>query len=92
MRPKKVNIGDKEVTLSLDLNAITSFCEKYNIDFTEWESALNHPGKIRHFLYCMAISGGTEVTEEEIGKMGLEEMTEVLDGIGEKETAKKKSK
>ena len=92
MRAKKVTINGKEITLALDLNAITSFCDQYDIDFTQWESALNHPSKIRYFLYCMAISGESEVTEQEVGKMGLDEMTDILDGIGEKETSKKKSK
>lgn len=92
MRAKKITIEGKDISLVLDLNAIIAFCDNYGIDFTQWESALNHPAKIRYFVWCMAVSGGSDATEQEIGKMDLSEMTSVLDGIGEKDAGKKKSK
>lgn len=80
---KKIVICDKEVTFRLDLNAIIDFCEHYDIDFSGWESALNDPVKIRYFLFSMARSGDTDIDERTIGRMDLNDMSDVLSLITE---------
>ena len=94
MRPKKIEVNGKEVTIKLDLNAIIRFCENYDIDFSGWESALNHPTKIRYFIWSMAKSGNpdSDITEEEIGSMAIEDMTSIMDSIGEQADPKKGKK
>lgn len=80
---KKIKIDGDEITLRLDLNAIINFCEEYDIDFSGWEQALNDPKKIRNFVYQLAKSGGSDVKEEDLGKLGFDQISEVVGMVSE---------
>lgn len=75
----KVQIGEKEVSLRFDLNALDSFCEKADCGLSELDKALDTPKNIKLFVQCLAESGGSKVSTEEIGALGFSELNAVFE-------------
>lgn len=80
---KKVEIAGKEIKLRFDLNALDSFCETNDVGLDELDSALNKPSKIKSFIQCLAISGGSEISLDEIGSLALDELHNVFEIVKE---------
>lgn len=80
---KKVSIGEKEVTLRFDLNALSAFCDELEVGLSELDAKLDVPSNIIFFIQCLAESGGSKVSKDEIGKLGFDELSNIFDLVKE---------
>ncbi len=79
MKGKKTfAINGKDISFRFDLNALERYTEHYNISMDELEPSLNKIGNIKFLIQCLSISGGNELSLDEVGSMDISLLTELM--------------
>ena len=76
---KSLKIADKDVVFKFDLNALETFTEQAGVDLNGIDKALNKVSNIKIFIKALSASGGTELTDEEIGGMDFALLNDVFE-------------
>lgn len=80
---KSLKIAGKEVVFKFDLNALESFTEQAGVDLNGIDEALNKVSNIKIFIKALSVSGGTELSDEEIGAMEFTVLNNVFELVRE---------
>lgn len=75
---KKVHIAGKEVSLRFDLNALEQFTEATQTGLADIDGALDKPKNIKMFIQCLAESGGSKISLDEIGSLDFTQLAEIF--------------
>jgi len=80
---KSLKIAGKSVVFKFDLNALETFTEEAGTDLNGIDQALNKVSNIKIFIKALSASGGTELTDEEIGGMDFALLNDVFELVRE---------
>jgi len=80
---KSITVNGKQVTLKFDWGAVEDFCEEMDISFSDFQNVIQRPKALRLLVYHMSVSGGSDITKEELRGLGLDQISLIGDLISE---------